>query len=60
MTPLSPLRIRLAAFATLALIALVAIWFIDRRAMQRQAELEAAASSSAPSVRQSLDQSEKR
>lgn len=51
MTPLSPLRTRLAAFAALALIALGSIGFIDRRAMQRQAELEEASSATRPVIR---------
>lgn len=37
---LSPLRVRLITFAVLALIALASIWLIDRRAMQRQAQLQ--------------------
>ncbi len=37
---LSPRRVRLLVFAALVVIALGAIWLIDRRAMQRQSELD--------------------
>ncbi len=38
---LSPLPVRVTAMAVLVLIALAAIWLIDRRAVQRMHELEA-------------------
>ncbi len=38
---MSPLPVRLIVFVVLVLIALGAIWLIDRRAMSRQAEFEA-------------------
>jgi len=40
MPSLSPLPIRFIAFTVLVLLGIVAIWFIDGRAMQRQTELE--------------------
>ena len=38
---LSPLTVRLAVFAIMVALALVAIWLIDRRAMIRMAQIEA-------------------
>ena len=38
---LAPRRVRLFLFAVLVVIAIGAIWLIDRRAMQRQIELDA-------------------
>lgn len=39
-TQLAPRRVRLLVFAVLVVIAIGAIWLIDRRAMQRQTELD--------------------
>jgi hypothetical protein len=48
MPGLAPLRVRLAAFAVMLAIAVAAITLIDRRAMQRQGELEPSTPAAGP------------